>query len=878
LRFYLYFKEAVHESAVENHRVRRCTLYFYLEDDSIRIEEPKEENSGLPQGVFLNRTKLYKPGTCSETYDPSDFMIGNEVNIFSRHFRVVDMDKKTRDYFAERGIQAPDAESCPEDPHRKKLRAMQAAKNNKVESITGRKKPDTLGKYLKNDKQALRFHVLWDDANRLYGKKNFYQLCYYLSDDTIEIRAMNNSQPFPCLIKRTKLEKDRLNPGQGFYQAEDLICGEFINCYARHMLILRCSDSFTQKYYKRVHDFDQPVVKIQEPPRKVIKNTVPPYNGFGSEADSLANCLNLIPKPVCQDLQRFLNNQGKVLEFHAKFTDPKPEDRDRRFVITYYMDDDTCAVYEPIKRNSGIMGGKFLERNKYKKPMAPKKNVNKELQGLKQLIVEKIHSRMVGGPYNLLRAFRSFGADSTGCIDFSAFKEGLRKSGFNGSVFSDAKLAELFNAYDISGDGRIDYQEFVDNVMQDKPIATNTTNFQSRWLRGSDFYVGAKIKIMFPQTGATTQEFEILRATSNTLNLMTEHPDDFPKSNVEAIAAKLAETLQRHHVNVIDEFRRHDTEGRGWIDPKQFGAVLNQWSMDFGLVEDELKEHEKLTLTRHYDRDGDNRIYYNEFMDALRSAQKIQAESSETGMTVEEGTELLLEKLQNIGQNTSAILERFSQIDTDGSGKISWDEFRTMLTGYGIELNSDLDKSLVMIKFDKNSDGLIDYREFTDSLFTALVVREGGQSQTKRIPRPISELNKLNQSQDETITPRMLEYQAVLRVAQQKEAEHTQLKHMMSTFTSLFKCKLKLLIKKLRAFDVDNTGAVTRNEFIEALTSANPDYANKEKLALLAYVLRDRHVLYYDNFIEIMTSQDVNKAINTYGHLEQAQLEEYQLS
>ena len=49
LRWYGYFKEAVTESAVENFRVRKVVIFFYLEDNSCQVVEPKEDNSGLPQ-------------------------------------------------------------------------------------------------------------------------------------------------------------------------------------------------------------------------------------------------------------------------------------------------------------------------------------------------------------------------------------------------------------------------------------------------------------------------------------------------------------------------------------------------------------------------------------------------------------------------------------------------------------------------------------------------------------------------------------------------------------------------------------------------------------------------------------------------------------
>jgi hypothetical protein len=60
LRFYCYFKEAVHSSPVENFRIRRCILYFYIEDDSIHVAEPRIQNSGIPQGVFIKRHRVPK--------------------------------------------------------------------------------------------------------------------------------------------------------------------------------------------------------------------------------------------------------------------------------------------------------------------------------------------------------------------------------------------------------------------------------------------------------------------------------------------------------------------------------------------------------------------------------------------------------------------------------------------------------------------------------------------------------------------------------------------------------------------------------------------------------------------------------------------------
>ena len=46
----------------------------------------------------------------------------------------------------------------------------------------------------------------------------------------------------------------------------------------------------------------------------------------------------------------------------------KPEDAGRRFIISYRLADDMITIYEPPVRNSGIIGGKFLERTRIAKP------------------------------------------------------------------------------------------------------------------------------------------------------------------------------------------------------------------------------------------------------------------------------------------------------------------------------------------------------------------------------------------------------------------------------------------------------------------------------------------------------------------------------
>lgn len=89
--------EAVHESHEENSRVRKCVIYFYLEDESIHIGEVRVENSGIAQGSFLKRHRIPKAsGSC---YNLTDLAIGADLTIYGRVFHIYDCDPFTRVWF-----------------------------------------------------------------------------------------------------------------------------------------------------------------------------------------------------------------------------------------------------------------------------------------------------------------------------------------------------------------------------------------------------------------------------------------------------------------------------------------------------------------------------------------------------------------------------------------------------------------------------------------------------------------------------------------------------------------------------------------------------------------------------------------------------------
>lgn len=120
LRFNCFFKESVNESRLENYRIRNCVLYYYLEDDSMHISEPKVENSGIPQGerkgtVFLKRHRVPKPE--GGFYGVADLNVNQTIDLYGRVFLITDADNFTRTFMSKLGIEVPDSVSVPLDPY-----------------------------------------------------------------------------------------------------------------------------------------------------------------------------------------------------------------------------------------------------------------------------------------------------------------------------------------------------------------------------------------------------------------------------------------------------------------------------------------------------------------------------------------------------------------------------------------------------------------------------------------------------------------------------------------------------------------------------------------------------------------------------------------
>jgi len=104
------------------------------------------------------------------------------------------------------------------------------------------------------------------------------------------------------------------------------------------------------------------------PKKEWPKREIPPPTGYGNDEDSMGSVRKLRPTQPKRDLAKLNKMAGKTLAFMTRLISKNPSDQGRRFVLRYFLADDTIQVYETVRPNSGLVGGRFLNRMKMKKP------------------------------------------------------------------------------------------------------------------------------------------------------------------------------------------------------------------------------------------------------------------------------------------------------------------------------------------------------------------------------------------------------------------------------------------------------------------------------------------------------------------------------
>ncbi|KAK0180348.1 hypothetical protein PV327_005999 [Microctonus hyperodae] len=372
LKFNAYFRENVFNSPSEYHRIRHVNIIYFLEDDTICVVEPPVDNAGLVQGKLVSRAKIPKNKN-GKFYHWKDLNVGIDIVIYGVVYHTVNCDEFTSEFLRSQGIDLGAKELPPPDSYIQD-RLEKAAASQTAFAASKRaqlRSQDIRRKMLEYNGMVLTFEAIWND--------DFYQVMYFLVDDTIMVKEIANSNdgkdPHRVLLKRMKVPKNWADLPITFpsiylersdeevveyYAPIDLLIGQTILIYGRRFFLYNC-DGFTRKYYSKMLNIEQPSQML--PPnleplsnRNVNNQTRPRTSlaqGDGRKKEVVIR--NIFSHPY-------------KLRYLASMVALYPEDEGRNFVFEYNLSDGKLKINEIGKRNSGHRAGCFLSFMHVPKP------------------------------------------------------------------------------------------------------------------------------------------------------------------------------------------------------------------------------------------------------------------------------------------------------------------------------------------------------------------------------------------------------------------------------------------------------------------------------------------------------------------------------
>jgi hypothetical protein len=462
LRFFAYFKQSLTEAGDETYRVRYARIYYYMEDNTIMIEEHRERNSGLAQGVLLRRMRVENPtaDVFGTIYTVADLNIGVEIDISGIVYHIYDCDDFTRKFLTSHNVDIPPGESPPEDLYTVKRRITE--RPIRVTNIDTDK--THLRDFLDFDGKVLRFYTFWDDRRSLFGEKRKFILHFFLVDKTIEIRQVlppnSGRVPVSQFLRKTLLKK----PGTtAHYTPADLYLGQTVNVFGRVFFIYD-ADAFTRQWCDaNFGRRDWTPIDVDEPDfyYDTMSAPPPPYNNWGDEEDSLGFCYSLHPTPPRKDIAKLLRNQGQVLRFSAVFVNPTSQDVGRQFVICFDLADDQISVFERPRRNSGFTEGKFIQKAKIKNPQTGVYFVASDLRLGERIVINGHRFEITGADEYALGRMEA-AADEFPQSDLHTLVQTLKKLD-TGKI---ERLKKQFQMIDREENGFVDAKEALIRVMR----------------------------------------------------------------------------------------------------------------------------------------------------------------------------------------------------------------------------------------------------------------------------------------------------------------------------------------------------------------------------------------------------------------------------
>jgi len=186
-------------------------------------------------------------------------------------------------------------------------------------------------------------------------------------------------------------------------------------------------------------------------------------------------------------------------------------------------------------------------------------------------------------------------------------------------------------------------------------------------------------------------------------------------------------TLMKRGIEIEENCKRMDTEGRGMVDKQKFSHMLKDIGIPF--VPREVAE-----IARRYTVPSSNLLDYESLLrDAgVKGFNRAEIQSgikdsdSEVNpkvmLTVKN---LLLETSKSLGKSVDDVYRMFARWDNDGTGTVTATQFMRVLARLHVEL-SDQDQDFLVEILDMNSSGRVDFESLLNFCFADSVVNELG--------------------------------------------------------------------------------------------------------------------------------------------------------